>query len=122
MTETADPIQDFLNLLAQAIFDKNGKNILALDLRDLYLMMDYVIICEGNVDRHTRALARHLIEVASEVGVDPYIVDGMSDGRWIVVDFSDVVVHLFVSEFREKYALEELWSAGKIVDLDIKVE
>lgn len=110
---------EFLNLIAQGIYDKSGKNILVLDVRGLSLMMDFVVICEGNVDRHTRAIAKYLIDIASKNGIDPYIVEGLTDGRWIVIDFSDIIVHLFVQEFREKYALEELWSESKIVDVNI---
>lgn len=109
-----------LDLIAQTIFDKGGANIFSLDLRETTAMSDYIIICEGTVDRHVRALAKNVIEAAEKLDVKPFLVEGMQEGDWIVVDFSDVVAHFFIPEVREKYRLEELWEDGEIVDLEIK--
>ncbi len=110
-----------LNLIAQTIFDKNGSNIFALDVRETDSMTDYLIIAEGNVNRHVRSLSKRIIEAAGRDGVEPFLKEGDQEGDWLVIDFVDVVVHLFVPEVRERFALEELWNEGKIVDLDIIV-
>lgn len=114
-----DKTLKFLNTIAQTIFDKNGANIFALDLRGVTDLADFIIIAEGNVDRHVKAIARNVIEVAEKLGEKPLIVEGEKNGDWIVIDFFGIVVHLFIPEIRQRYALEELWSGGKIVDLEI---
>lgn len=111
-----------LNQIAQAIYDKKGTNILALDVRGISSMADYVIIAEANIERHNIALASAIKESLEQTKIKPLFVEGERDGEWIVMDFSETIVHLFIPEFREKYALEELWKAAKIVDLNIKVD
>lgn len=110
-----------LNLVAQAIYDKKGFNILALDVRGLSNMTDYYIIAEGSVGRHVKSLHSYIKEKLSEVNLEPYKIEGTADGEWIVMDYGDFVIHLFIPEMREKYAVEELWHKSKIVDLDIVV-
>lgn len=108
-----------LNRIAQAIYDKKGLNILALDVREVCTMTDYFVIAEGTVDRHVIALSHYLIDELSKHGIEPWHVEGQQEGDWIVLDYSDFVIHLFTHELREKYALEELWTKGKIVDVKI---
>ena len=107
--------------IAQAIFDKKGFNILILDVRDICSMTDYFIIAEGTVDRHLRAISSDIVDHLAEHGWKPLHIEGEREGDWIVIDFLDVVVHLFTPELREKYALEKLWKAGKVVDVDLVV-
>lgn len=108
-----------LNSIAQAIYDKKGMNILALDVRGISSLADYVIIAEGNIDRHVKALSYTIKDILHETGINPLYVEGEQTGDWIVMDYSDIVVHLFVPEFREKYELEKLWQKAKIIDLNI---
>ena len=112
----------FLDLLAQSIFDKKGFNILALDVRKISTMADYFVIAEGSVDRHVKAIAQEIVARAKESGVSPLHVEGLQDGDWVVVDFGDVVIHLFIPELREKYSIEEVWREGKIVDVSIEIK
>lgn len=108
-----------LNQIAQAIYDKKGMNILVLDVRNVCTMTDYFIIAEGNVDRHVQALSRAVIDQMEDLGHRPFHIDGMQEGEWSVLDYGDIVVHLFIPEMREKYSLEEVWRAGKVVDVVI---
>jgi ribosome-associated protein len=110
-----------LNVIAQTIFDKKGFNILALDVRGISTMTDFFLIAEGSVDRHVKALSMAIQEQLDAMHVPLYRIEGEKDGDWIVMDYSDIVIHLFIQELREKYALEELWKKAKIVDLDIIV-
>ncbi len=122
MTGVAEPREDplqLLNLIAQEIFDKKGFNILGLDVRDISTLTDFFIIAEGNVDRHVRAIAEAIIETLKARGNRPIHVEGLQDGDWVVIDYMEVVIHLFMPGMREKYRLEELWHEGKIVDLTI---
>lgn len=110
-----------LDLIAQTIFDKKGFNILALDVQGISTMTDFFMIAEGTVDRHVQALARAIIDKLEEQGISPTHVEGMSSADWIVIDYTDIVIHLFTEDLRAKYALEELWKESKIVDLKIDV-
>ena len=105
--------------MAQAIYDKKGFNITALDVRDISTMAQYVLIAEGNVEKHVQALTRTVVDVIKERGEQPLHVDGDRYGDWVVVDCGDIVVHLFAPGVRERYRLEMLWGKGGIVDLDI---
>lgn len=113
----SDPAQT-LNIIAQTLFDKKGFNILALDVRDISTLTDYFLIAEGNVDKHVMALAKEIIEKLKKEGDTPSHTEGLGQGEWIVIDYLEIVIHLFKPGLRDKYRLEELWSDGKIIDLD----
>ncbi len=117
-----EDLQETLNLIAQTLYDKKGFNILALDVRGVSTMSDYMVIVEGNVDRHVKALSGAVIQALQEQGERPIYVEGEEDANWIVVDYMEVIIHLFTPELRERYRLEELWSEGRIVDLDIEIQ
>lgn len=111
-----------LDTVAQAIFDKKGSNILCLDVRGISSLTDYVIIAEGNVDKHVIALAQTIIDALKEKGLRPIFTEGMQNGDWVVLDYLEFMVHLFMPGLRDKYQLEQLWKEGKIVDLHIDVQ
>lgn len=115
-----DPVKQ-LNAIAQAIYDKKGMNILALDLRKFSTITDFVIIAEGNVDRHVMALAQAVRDAMRKLGEEPLYTQGMTTGDWVVLDYVTVMVHLFMPGLRDKYHLEDLWREGEIVDLSINV-
>ncbi len=112
---------EMLNCIAQVIYDKKGFNILALDVKGLSSITDYIVIAEGNVDRHVAAIGRSILDELREKGVQPVHVEGFQTGDWVVLDYGEIMVHLFMPGLREKYSLERLWSESKIVDLDIDV-
>jgi ribosome-associated protein len=114
-----DPAQ-LLNVMAQWLFDKKGFNILALDVRGVSTLTDYFLIAEGNVDKHVIALAQGVIEQLKHYEEIPLHVEGLTQGEWVVIDYLDIVVHLFKPGLRDKYRLEELWHDGQIVDLTFK--
>lgn len=109
-----------LKLVCQAITDKKGFNIVVIDVRRVCSMTDYFIIAEGNVDRHVTALAKHVEDMLRTVDFKPSHVEGMREGEWVVLDYMDIVIHLFIPELREHYALEEVWKEGKIVNVPVK--
>lgn len=114
-----EPIQT-LNLIANTLFDKKGFNIIALDVRDVSTLTNFFIIAEGNVDKHVVALARAVVDkLKQEEDVIPSHLEGMKEGDWVVIDYLEVVVHLFKPGLRDKYRLEELWQEGKIIDLEL---
>ncbi|MBS0615837.1 MAG: ribosome silencing factor [Verrucomicrobia bacterium] len=113
-----DP-QELLTCIAQTIFDKKGLNVLTLDLRGVSLLTDYVVIAEGTVDRHVIAIGKAIIEALAEKGEHPAHVEGLVVGDWVVIDYIEIMVHLFMPGMRDKYQLEQLWNKGKILDVQI---
>lgn len=112
---------DELNAIAQVIFDKKGSNILAIDARNVSTMADYFIVAEGTVDRHIQSICSAIYDLRKELRQVPLNIEGQKEGNWIVIDYGDIVIHLFTPELREKYNIESLWREGKIIDLKIKV-
>lgn len=112
---------DQLNTVAQTIYDKKGCNILVLDVRGQSTLTDYFIIAEGSADRHVIALMQAVNDALKNKGVEPVHIEGDTEGDWVVMDYLHCIVHLFTSPMREKYRLEELWQAAKIVDVDISL-
>lgn len=109
---------DDVSIVAQTIFDKKGCNIVTLDVRGVSTMTDFFIIAEGTVNRHVKALARAVVDKFDELGESPLHIEGDKTGDWLVLDFGDVVVHIFTPGLREKYAIERLWHEGRIVDVE----
>lgn len=109
-----------LNAIAQIIYDKKGINILAIDVQGLSTITDYLLIAEGNVDRHVSSLAHAVIEGLKEMG-GPQVLhtEGLKSGDWVVLDYGEIMVHLFMPGLRERYALEHLWPESKLIDLTI---
>jgi len=109
-----------LQTAVQAIYDKKGINAIALDLRGISTLSDFFIIAEGNVDRHVRAIAGEIRDTLKKGGWEPFHAEGESAGDWIVLDYGEIMIHLFTPELRERYALERLWKESKIVNVKIK--
>ena len=117
MTKSEHP--QALHVAAQAIYDKKGMNIIALDVRGVSSIADYFVICEGTVDRHVKALANSVQDSLKELNWQPFHKEGEQSGDWVVLDYGEIVFHLFTPELRERYALESLWKNSKIVDLKL---
>ncbi len=98
-----------------ALEDKKGEDILLLDIKDVASFTDYFIICNGTSDRMLDALAKSVLEATKKDYKKKSRVEGKSQEGWLVMDFGDVVVHLFSPDQREFYDLEELWSDGKVL-------
>lgn len=109
-----------LHQIAQVIYDKKGLNILAIDVQGLSSITDFLLIAEGNVDRHVSSIARAVIDELEKQGEAPVYVEGVGAGDWAVLDYGNVMVHIFSPTLREKYSLERLWKESKIVDLEIQ--
>ncbi|VHO02089.1 ribosome silencing factor [Candidatus Rhabdochlamydia sp. T3358] len=115
-------IPPYLNQIAQIIFDKKGSNILALDIRGISSLADFVIIAEGNVDKHVSAIASTIVDELKKTGLKPSYIEGLQNGDWAVIDYLDTMVHIFEPGLRERYRLEDLWNKGCIIDLKINIE
>lgn len=101
---------------ANAIFDKKGSDIVLLDVEDSFFLSDIFVIATGSSRTNVQALADHVEEkLALTHDVKPLRVEGRTEGEWVLVDYGDIIVHLFQSAAREFYSLERLWGdAGRI--------
>ncbi|QQL44294.1 ribosome silencing factor [Sulfuriroseicoccus oceanibius] len=103
--------------VAQVLEDQRGEDIVVLNLEGLSNIADYFVVCSGNSTPHLKALRREVLErLKDEHGVEAYHKDGMPDSQWVLVDFVDVIVHIFHPEKREYYALEDLWADAPQVE------
>ncbi len=104
-----------LRLTVEALESLKAQDVVALDLRKLSDATDYFVIASGTSDTHVRALANRVLEALSDVSVKPHHVEGLTAGRWALLDFVDVVVHVFHPTLREFYQLERLWADAPMV-------
>jgi ribosome-associated protein len=112
--------EEFIQKICQVIYDKKGFNILALDVKDISTIADCLIIAEGNVGRHVAAIAHSIVkEIEEKHGLRPHTIEGVDSGDWVLLDYVDVIVHMFMPGTREKFRLEELWSKGKPLELKL---
>jgi ribosome-associated protein len=96
--------------------DKKGSNILLLDLREQAVFADYFLICSGENERQLRAMAESIrFETKKQAGILADNIEGIPEAGWVLVDYSDLIVHIFAPETREYYDLEDLWSAAHVV-------
>ncbi len=104
------PSTELAREIARFALDKKAHDVLELDMRGLVGYTDYLVICSGNTDRQVKALhdAVHA-GVKREHGVLPRRVEGVGRAQWVLMDYLDVVVHLFTPVTREFYRLEQLW-------------
>lgn len=93
----------------EAIEDRKGRQLLVLDLRGLSDAADYFVIASGTSDAHVRGIADGVVEALEKAGYPANHVEGLTAGRWVLLDFVDFVVHLFHPETRAFYRLERLW-------------
>jgi ribosome-associated protein len=98
-----------VDLVLRAADDLRAREMLALDLRGLNDATDWFVIASGTSDAHVRGIAQAVLARLDAAGVRAHHVEGLQGGRWVLLDFVDVVVHLFHPEAREFYQLERLW-------------
>jgi ribosome-associated protein len=102
--------QDLANRIAHHAAEKKASEIVVLDLRTLVGYTDYFVICSGNSHRQTKAIHNGILEgLKREAEVFPRRVEGATGAEWILMDYLDVVVHIFTPQAREYYRLEDLW-------------
>ena len=105
--------------IARIANEKKAENLVALRVRELVQYTDYFIILSGHSDRQVAALRDHIQKrVKAELGLQPYRVEGTDNNHWVILDFSDVVIHLFYEPTRDFYRLEELWDDAVELELD----
>lgn len=109
--------REIVDLAAKAAIDKKAIDMRLLDLRGVSAFTDYFLVATGNTDRQVKAIhdAIHAT-LKDELRLLPRRVEGLPEARWVLMDYVDVVVHLFVPETREFYRLEQLWGDVPAID------
>ena len=98
--------------------DKKARNITVLDISELTTLTDYFVICEGGSSTQVKAIVDEVEEKLSEQGVTVHGIEGFSSADWILMDYTDVVLHVFTEQSREFFNIENLWSDAKQIDVD----
>jgi len=100
---------DLANQIAEVIFTKKGFNVLKIDLRNLVTFTDYFVICSADSDTQVKAIADHVDNVLLDEGIRCWHKEGLKALSWVLLDYVDVVVHVFKKDARDFYNLEKLW-------------
>lgn len=103
---------------ADAALERNARDGVVLDLRGISDVTDFFLIASGDSDTHARAISDNILDRMREAGFRPVGVEGLSGGRWILMDFVGLVIHVFLAPVREFYQLERLWGDAPIVTLE----
>ena len=106
--------------IAKALDNKKGEEIKILHIGDLTTIGDYFVVVNGSSTSQVRALADEVDEKMSKEGFEPKRIDGYQSCQWILMDYYDVIVHIFLKEAREFYALERLWADAPEVDTGLE--
>ncbi len=126
MTEAKSDTNNFRNQDSQALVDlisstlnnRKAERIVVMDLREVTTLADFFVVCNGLSDVHVRSLAREVADKVNEqAGEKPWNKEGLDSRRWVVLDYVNVVVHIFKEESRNHYALEKMWSDAKVTEI-----
>jgi ribosome-associated protein len=98
--------------------EKKAKDVLILELMGLTDIADYFLLASGTSERHVRTISEYVETNMKDIGVVPYSVEGYNDGRWVIIDYQNVIVHIFLETLRELYDLESLWIEAKRYRID----
>lgn len=104
-------------LTAKAISSKKGLNIKLIEIGDISSLADYMVIATGTSSTHVKAIADEVEYQLDEAGISVSHIEGYRSNSWILLDYVDVIVHIFSDEAREFYDLERLWQDGKEIDI-----
>jgi len=109
LIENTEPDSPGLTELVRACEDGKGIDIKTFDVRKRFGLADSFIVVSGRSDRHVQGIAYRLMKLFEDRGLEPYSVQGLEQGQWVVVDASDVIVHIFYEPLRAHYDLDGLW-------------
>lgn len=107
-----------VTIINEALLEKKAEKVRVLDVRNLTTLTDFFIVCQGNSDTQIKALANNVTEkIKEQTGEHVWRKEGLESRRWVVLDYVDVVVHIFNEETRSFYGLENMWNDAKVIDI-----
>lgn len=110
-------INKLLKAIVECAEDKKAQDIVVLDIRGLSVIADYFLICHGFSETHVQAIAEAIREKGEELGIAVKPPEGLDHARWVLLDFGDLIVHVFHREEREYYNLEKIWADASPVQI-----
>ena len=110
--------KEMTSLAIKALEDKKGNDIRVIDIQDISIIADYFIIASGSNRNQVQTMADYVEEVLGRSGYEPKQLEGYGTATWILMDYNDIIVHIFSEEDRLFYDLERIWRDGKNVDID----
>ena len=110
---------DLVRRAAHAARSKKAHDLVALDLRELDGVADYFLICSGGSEVQVKAVAEAVEEKLREAGARPWHVEGLEGRRWVLLDYVEMVVHVFHEKTREYYMLDRLWGDARSIELGL---
>ncbi|WP_066636408.1 ribosome silencing factor [Desulfolucanica intricata] len=109
--------QAIVNLVVEACEDKKAHDVTVLDISEISLIADYFVICSGRSKTHVKAIAENIQDKLEDEGIFLKRKEGFQEAYWVLMDFGDVVVHVFQEAERQFYNLERLWGDARVVGL-----
>lgn len=109
-------VEEIKNMIIKAVEDKKARDIVAINVGEQTVIADYLIICTGKSAPQVKAIANNVDDELAKVGIEPLRREGIQEGRWAVVDYGSIIVHVFNDESRVTYALDQLWSNGNNIE------
>ncbi|MBQ8550220.1 MAG: ribosome silencing factor [Clostridia bacterium] len=108
---------EILKVAANAVNERKARDMFAVEVGEITILAEYLLMATATSSTHVRALAEEVECKLSELGVEPHHVEGKATG-WILLDYNEVIVHIFSREAREFYSLDRMWSDGNVINLD----
>ena len=109
--------REMTRLAIKALEDKKGNDIRVIDIQDVSIIADYFIIASGSNRNQVQTMADNVEEVLGRAGYEPRQLEGYGTATWILMDYNDIIVHIFSEEDRLFYDLERIWRDGKSIDI-----
>lgn len=115
----SDRARELVRVAARAADDKKAEDLVALDVSEPLPLTDAFLLATGDNERNVLAIAGGIEDALLEAGAKPLRREGRSEGRWVLLDFGDLVVHVFHQEDRQYYSLERLWKDAPVIPIDL---
>ena len=109
--------KEMVKLAVQALQDKKGEDVKIIDIREVSVLADYFIIASGSNGNQVQAMADNVEEMLGKAGYVSAQIEGYDSANWILMDYKDIIVHVFCREDRLFYDLERIWRDGKIIEM-----
>lgn len=109
--------EELLELVVRTADDRQAKDIIAMDMREISILTDYNVIAHASNKRLINAIADSIVEAATKAGIEVKSIEGKQSRDWILIDLGDVIFHVFDEEERSRYRLESLWTEAPTVDI-----
>lgn len=109
--------EQLAHYIAKLTLEKKAENVTILDLREITTITDYFVICSGNSDIQVKTICDYITDKLEQEHIKIWYTEGYRSFNWVLLDLVDVVVHIFLPQVREYYALERLWGDAKFMDV-----